>query len=73
MGGTEESGARSARVERRCGSCEVGVLHLDGDPDHGDVFYSERQTDSGGTICSRVSRAVSIAGTGAAVVTSEIS
>ncbi|TXN29511.1 PDR/VanB family oxidoreductase [Lacisediminihabitans profunda] len=58
-----------------CGLCEVRVLHLDGDLDHRDVFYSERQKDARGKICCCVSRAVStdLGRPGPAVVTIDIS
>ncbi|WBM80943.1 PDR/VanB family oxidoreductase [Cryobacterium breve] len=55
-----------------CGLCEVRVLDLDGDIDHRDVFYSERQKDSRGTMCCCVSRAVAPPG-GIAIVTIDIS
>ena len=56
-----------------CGLCEVRVLHLDGDIDHRDVFYSERQKDARGKICCCVSRVVA-SGTGrGGVVTIETS
>jgi ferredoxin-NADP reductase len=41
-----------------CGLCEVRVLALDGDIDHRDVFYSERQKDARGKLCCCVSRVV---------------
>ncbi len=55
-----------------CGLCEVRVLHLDGDIDHRDVFYSERQKDARGKICCCVSRVVG-SGAGGGVVTIETS
>ena len=55
-----------------CGLCEVRVLQLDGDIDHRDVFYSERQKDARGKICCCVSRVVA-SGAGGAVVTIETS
>jgi vanillate O-demethylase ferredoxin subunit len=44
-----------------CGLCEVRVLALEGDIDHRDVFYSERQKDARGKICCCVSRVVDTA------------
>ena len=41
-----------------CGLCEVRVLALEGDLDHRDVFYSERQKDARSKLCCCVSRAV---------------
>ena len=41
-----------------CGLCEVRVLGLDGDIDHRDVFYSERQRDARSRLCCCVSRVV---------------
>lgn len=41
-----------------CGLCEVRVLDLEGDLDHRDVFYSERQRDARSKLCCCVSRAV---------------
>jgi len=55
-----------------CGLCEVRVLDLDGDIDHRDVFYSDRQKDARGRLCCCVSRVVP-AGNGRAVVTIETS
>lgn len=55
-----------------CGLCEVLVLDLDGDIDHRDVFYSERQKDARGKICCCVSRVVA-GGNGRGVVTIETS
>lgn len=52
-----------------CGLCEVRVLQLDGEIDHRDVFYSERQKDARSKICCCVSRVV--AGAGRPVVTIE--
>lgn len=54
-----------------CGLCEVRILELDGDIDHRDVFYSERQKNARGKMCCCVSRAVGWRG--AAVVTIESS
>lgn len=51
-----------------CGLCEVRVTALEGDIDHRDVFYSERQKDARGKLCCCVSRVVAGAG-GPAVVT----
>ena len=45
-----------------CGLCEVRVLDLDGDIDHRDVFYSERQKDARSKLCCCVSRVVSTTG-----------
>jgi len=55
-----------------CGLCEVRVLELEGDMDHRDVFYSERQKDSRGKMCCCVSPAVA-SPSGGAVVTIDIS
>jgi ferredoxin-NADP reductase len=55
-----------------CGLCEVQVLELDGDIDHRDVFYSERQKDARSKMCCCVSRAVGPAGR-PALVTIELS
>lgn len=41
-----------------CGLCEVRVLELEGDLDHRDVFYSERQKNARAKMCCCVSRAV---------------
>jgi vanillate O-demethylase ferredoxin subunit len=41
-----------------CGLCEVRVLSLEGDIDHRDVFYSERQKDARSKLCCCVSRVV---------------
>jgi ferredoxin-NADP reductase len=70
----EEAGADMMFDCRKgeCGLCEVRVLELDGDIDHRDVFYSERQKNARGKICCCVSRAISPAGSGA-TVTIEIS
>ena len=45
-----------------CGLCEVQVLALDGDIDHRDVFYSERQKDARSKLCCCVSRVVGPSG-----------
>ncbi len=50
-----------------CGLCEVRVVGLDGDIDHRDVFYSERQKDARSKMCCCVSRVVASAGRGAVV------
>ena len=42
-----------------CGLCEVRVMSLDGDIDHRDVFYSERQKDARSKMCCCVSRVAS--------------
>jgi vanillate O-demethylase ferredoxin subunit len=42
-----------------CGLCEVRVLDLQGDIDHRDVFYSERQRNARAKMCCCVSRIVS--------------
>ncbi|OIJ27465.1 PDR/VanB family oxidoreductase [Nocardioides luteus] len=42
-----------------CGLCEVRVGDLDGEIDHRDVFYSERQKDASAKMCCCVSRVVS--------------
>jgi vanillate O-demethylase ferredoxin subunit len=41
-----------------CGLCEVRILRLDGNIDHRDVFYSERQKGASEKMCCCVSRAV---------------
>ncbi len=51
-----------------CGLCEVRIVGLDGEIDHRDVFYSERQRNAREKMCCCVSRVVS-AGGHAAVVT----
>ncbi len=45
-----------------CGLCEVRIAGLEGDIDHRDVFYSERQRDARGKMCCCVSRIVAPAG-----------
>ncbi|SJN11755.1 Flavodoxin reductases (ferredoxin-NADPH reductases) family 1; Vanillate O-demethylase oxidoreductase [Leucobacter sp. 7(1)] len=45
-----------------CGLCEVRIVELDGQVDHRDVFYSERQKAPNSKMCGCVSRV--IAGTG---------
>lgn len=42
-----------------CGLCEVRITDLDGDIDHRDVFYSERQRSAREKMCCCVSRVVS--------------
>ncbi len=42
-----------------CGLCEVDILELDGQVDHRDVFYSERQKAPNSKMCCCVSRVVS--------------
>ena len=55
-----------------CGLCEVRVLALEGELDHRDVFYSERQKDARSKLCCCVSRAVVPAGSeGRALVSIE--
>ena len=44
-----------------CGLCQVSVLGLDGQLDHRDVFYSDRQKQTGTSMCCCVSRVVSAA------------
>lgn len=44
-----------------CGLCEVRILDLNGEVDHRDVFYSERQQHAEQKMCCCVSRAVSSA------------
>ncbi len=39
-----------------CGLCEVRILEIDGEVDHRDVFYSERQRDATARMCCCVSR-----------------
>jgi len=50
-----------------CGLCEVRVLKLEGDIDHRDVFYSERQRNAREKMCCCVSRVVGAAGSDAVV------
>lgn len=50
-----------------CGLCEVRVTHLDGDIDHRDVFYSERQRNAREKMCCCVSRVVAPEGAPAVV------
>lgn len=50
-----------------CGLCEVRVEGLDGDIDHRDVFYSERQRNAREKMCCCVSRVVGTAGREAVV------
>lgn len=45
-----------------CGLCEVRIVELDGEIDHRDVFYSERQRNARGKMCCCVSRVVSTGG-----------
>jgi vanillate O-demethylase ferredoxin subunit len=45
-----------------CGLCEVRVVALDGEIDHRDVFYSERQRNAREKMCCCVSRVVSADG-----------
>lgn len=51
----------------QCGLCGVRILELEGDIDHPDVVYSERQKNAWGKICCCVSRAGSLSGTPAVV------
>ena len=44
-----------------CGLCEVRVAALEGDIDHRDVFYSERQRNAREKMCCCVSRVVGTA------------
>lgn len=44
-----------------CGLCQVKVLGLTGRIDHRDVFYSDRQKQTGTSLCCCVSRVVSAA------------
>ncbi|WP_345066337.1 2Fe-2S iron-sulfur cluster binding domain-containing protein [Leifsonia kafniensis] len=39
-----------------CGLCEARIVSLEGEIDHRDVFYSERQRDAKSKICVCVSR-----------------
>jgi hypothetical protein len=55
------------------GLCEVRVLALEGDIDHRDVFYSDRQKDARRKLCCCVSRVVTAGTSGRAVVTIETS
>ena len=50
-----------------CGLCEVRIAALDGEIDHRDVFYSERQRNAREKMCCCVSRVVAPAGTHAIV------
>jgi ferredoxin-NADP reductase len=56
-----------------CGLCEVRVIELDGDIDHRDVFYSERQKDARSKLCCCVSRVVNARSTGPALISIESS
>lgn len=47
-----------------CGLCEVRIEALEGDIDHRDVFYSERQRNARERMCCCVSRAVATGSTG---------
>ncbi len=65
----EEAGADMMFDCRKgqCGLCGVRILELEGDIDHPDVVYSERQKNAWGKICCCVSRAGSLSGTPAVV------
>lgn len=56
-----------------CGLCEVRVMSLEGEIDHRDVFYSERQRDARSKMCCCVSRVVTAdsGAAGPAIVTLE--
>ncbi|OEC34415.1 vanillate O-demethylase ferredoxin subunit [Pseudomonas cuatrocienegasensis] len=56
----DEAGAEPLYSCRRgeCGLCAVEVLALDGELDHRDVFFSERQKQEGQHLCACVSRVV---------------
>jgi len=58
-----------------CGLCEVRILGLEGQIDHRDVFYSERQKDATSKMCCCVSRVLGTAGQtqGSSVVSIEVS
>jgi vanillate O-demethylase ferredoxin subunit len=56
-----------------CGLCEARILELDGDIDHRDVFYSERQKDATSRMCCCVSRVAATRGGGSAGVVIEVS
>jgi ferredoxin-NADP reductase len=56
-----------------CGLCEVRVLALDGEIDHRDVFYSERQKDAKSKLCCCVSRVVASGIAGRAFISIESS
>ncbi|MFI5062266.1 MAG: 2Fe-2S iron-sulfur cluster-binding protein, partial [Actinomycetales bacterium] len=56
-----------------CGLCEVRVLGLQGDIDHRDVFYSERQKDARSKLCCCVSRVVATGSAGPALISIESS
>ncbi len=45
-----------------CGLCRVEVEDVEGAVDHRDVFFSRRQQEAGGQLCTCVSRAVSAPG-----------
>lgn len=45
-----------------CGLCEVRILELDGQVDHRDVFYSDRQKAPNSKLCCCVSRVVPAGG-----------
>lgn len=56
----DEAGAEPLYSCRRgeCGLCAVDVLELDGELDHRDVFFSERQKQESKHLCACVSRVV---------------
>lgn len=56
-----------------CGICEARVIGLDGDIDHRDVFYSERQRDAKSKLCPCVSRVRAVEGEGMATIELELS
>ncbi|GAA1540336.1 vanillate O-demethylase ferredoxin subunit [Microbacterium ginsengiterrae] len=56
-----------------CGICEARVVGLDGDIDHRDVFYSERQRDAKSKLCPCVSRVRASGGAEMATVELELS
>ncbi|CAN7799780.1 PDR/VanB family oxidoreductase [Paraburkholderia hospita] len=56
----DEAGAEPLYSCRRgeCGLCAVDILELDGEIDHRDVFFNERQKKEGKHLCACVSRVV---------------
>lgn len=56
----DDAGAEPLYSCRRgeCGLCAVDILELDGELDHRDVFFSERQKQEGHHLCACVSRVV---------------
>ncbi|CEH50175.1 oxidoreductase [Xanthomonas citri pv. durantae] len=56
----DEAGAEPLYSCKRgeCGLCAVDVIELDGELDHRDVFFSERQKQESRQLCACVSRAI---------------